>query len=59
MIILSVNNSADIYGSSRCLLRTMELFARDGHEVHVVVPCTGPLVSLLEDRGIKVHIHKT
>jgi glycosyltransferase involved in cell wall biosynthesis len=58
MIILSVNNSADIYGSSRCLLRTMELFARDGHEVHVVVPCTGPLVGLLEDRGIKVHIHK-
>ena len=58
MIILSVNNSADIYGSSRCLLRTMELFARDGHEVHVVVPCTGPLVGLLEDKGIKVHIHK-
>ena len=36
----------------------MELFARDGHEVHVVVPCTGPLVGLLEDKGIKVHIHK-
>ena len=58
MIILSVNNSADIYGSSRCLLRMMELFAKDGHDVHVVVPCTGPLVGLLEDKGIKVHIHK-
>jgi glycosyltransferase involved in cell wall biosynthesis len=58
MIILSVNNSADIYGASRCLLRMMELFAKAGHEVHVVVPCTGPLVSLLEDKGIKVHIHK-
>ena len=58
MIILSVNNSADIYGSSRCLLRMMELFAKDGHDVHVVVPCIGPLVGLLEDKGIKVHIHK-
>ena len=58
MIILSVNNSADIYGSSRCLLRMMELFAKDGHDVHVVVPCVGPLVGLLEDKGIKVHIHK-
>ncbi|RSL15661.1 glycosyltransferase involved in cell wall biosynthesis [Edaphobacter aggregans] len=58
MIILSVNNSADIYGASRCLLRMMELFAKAGHEVHVVVPCTGPLVGLLEDKGIKVHIHK-
>jgi glycosyltransferase involved in cell wall biosynthesis len=58
MIILSVNNSADIYGSSRCLLRMMELFAKDGHDVHVVVPCMGPLVGLLEDKGIKVHIHK-
>jgi glycosyltransferase involved in cell wall biosynthesis len=58
MIILSVNNSADIYGSSRCLLRMMELFAKDGHDVHVVVPCIGPLVGLLEDKGIKVHIHE-
>src|SRR5580704_11368214 len=58
MIILSVNNSADIYGSSRCLLRMMELFAKDGHDVHVVVSCIGPLVGLLEDKGIKVHIHE-
>ncbi|HEY6376207.1 MAG TPA: glycosyltransferase family 4 protein, partial [Edaphobacter sp.] len=34
------------------------LFAKDGHDVHVVVPCTGPLVGLLEEKGIKVHIHK-
>jgi glycosyltransferase involved in cell wall biosynthesis len=58
MIILSVHNSADIYGSSRCLLRMMEPFVKDGHDVHVVVPCTGPLVGLLEEKGIKVHIHK-
>src|SRR5579871_1322210 len=58
MIILSVHNSADIYGSSRCLLRMMEPFVKDGHDVHVVVPCTGPLVGLLEEKGVKVHIHK-
>ena len=52
MIILSVHNSADIYGASRCLLRMMTLFVKDGHEVHVVLPCRGPLVRLLEKSGV-------
>lgn len=56
MIILSVHNSADIYGASRCLLRIMRLFVKDGHEVHVVLPCKGPLVQLLEKNGIRIHI---
>jgi glycosyltransferase involved in cell wall biosynthesis len=56
MIILSVHNSADIYGASRCLLRNMSLFVRDGHEVHVVLPCRGPLVELLEESGVRIHI---
>ena len=56
MIILSVHNSADIYGASRCLLRIMTLFVRDGHEVHVVLPCQGPLVQLLEKSGVRIHI---
>jgi glycosyltransferase involved in cell wall biosynthesis len=56
MIILSVHNSADIYGASRCLLRIMRLFVKDRHEVHVVLPCRGPLVQLLEKSGVRVHI---
>ena len=56
MIILSVHNSADIYGASRCLLRTMSFFVKDGHEVHVVLPCRGPLVQLLAKSGVRIHI---
>jgi glycosyltransferase involved in cell wall biosynthesis len=33
-------------------------FARDGHEVHVVLPNSGPLVNLLVEDGIKVHIYR-
>ncbi len=56
MIILSVHNSADIYGASRCLLRNMRLFVKDGHEVHVVLPCRGPLVQLFEESGVRIHV---
>ncbi len=57
MRILSVNNTADIYGASRCMERVFSRFAEAGHEVHAVVPERGPLVPLLEARGIHVHIH--
>ncbi len=57
MKILSINNTADIYGASRCMERVFSRFAEDGHEVHAVLPEAGPLVALLETRGIHVHIH--
>lgn len=56
VVILSVHNTSDIYGASRCLHRTLELFARSGHEIHVVMPADGPLTELLQSSGIKVHI---
>lgn len=58
MKILSVNNTADIYGASRCMERVFGRFAQDGHEVHAVLPERGPLAGLLEARGVKVHIHR-
>ncbi len=58
MKILSVNNTADIYGASRCMERVFGRFAEDGHEVHAVLPERGPLVELLEARGVRVHIHR-
>jgi len=58
MKILSVNNTADIYGASRCMERVFSRFAEYGHEVHVVLPAHGPLVNLLQARGIHVHIHR-
>jgi glycosyltransferase involved in cell wall biosynthesis len=57
MNILSVNNTVDLYGASRCMLRVFGRFAEDGHEVHAVLPENGPLVDLLEAKGVHVHIH--
>lgn len=57
MKILTVNNTADIYGASRCLERVFGCLAEDGHEVHAVLPERGPLAALLEARGIQVHVH--
>jgi glycosyltransferase involved in cell wall biosynthesis len=57
MNILSVNNTADIYGASRCMERVLGRFAERGHKVHAVVPEHGPLVELLEAKGVRVHIH--
>jgi glycosyltransferase involved in cell wall biosynthesis len=58
MRILCVNNTADLYGASRCMERVFGRLAEAGHEVHAVIPCRGPLVSLLETRGVHVHIHR-
>jgi glycosyltransferase involved in cell wall biosynthesis len=58
MKILTVNNTADIYGASRCLERVFGRFAEDGHEVHAVLPEHGPLAELLQAHGIAVHIHQ-
>jgi len=57
MRILSVNNTADLYGASRCLERVFGRFAAAGHEVHVVLPENGPLVEMLEAKGVHVHLH--
>jgi glycosyltransferase involved in cell wall biosynthesis len=58
MKILSVNNTADIYGASRCMERVFGRFAQEGHDVHAVLPERGPLADLLEARGVRVHIHR-
>lgn len=36
-------------------MKMLRLFARDGHQVHVVVPNDGPVVELLQADGISVH----
>ncbi len=56
MKILSINNTADIYGASRCMERVFGRLAEEGHEVHAVLPESGPLVAMLEARGVRVHI---
>jgi glycosyltransferase involved in cell wall biosynthesis len=58
MKILSVNNTSDLYGASRCMERLFGRFVQDGHEVHVVLPERGPLAAHLEACGVHVHIHR-
>ena len=52
--ILYVNNSADLYGASRALLRILGPLAERGLEAVVVVPERGPLLERIEALGIKV-----
>ncbi len=52
--ILYVNNSADLYGASRALLRILAPLTARGFEAVVVVPERGPLLERIEALGIKV-----
>jgi glycosyltransferase involved in cell wall biosynthesis len=52
--ILFVNNSADIYGASRCLVRLIERLDPQRFEAVVVLPERGPLDPLLARTRAKV-----
>ncbi len=56
MRLLLVNNTADLYGASRCLLRLAQRLVHAGHTVCVVVPVEGPLLSELSQVGCQVVI---
>jgi glycosyltransferase involved in cell wall biosynthesis len=57
MRILSIHNSADIYGASRCIERLAKRLNSDGHRLFVVLPRDGPLKKLLEAAGARVILH--
>jgi glycosyltransferase involved in cell wall biosynthesis len=52
--ILYVNNSADLYGASRALLRVLAPLRERGFEPVVVVPERGPLQAKIEELGMQV-----
>lgn len=54
--ILAVHHDADLYGSDKSFLRTLRALKGTEFNSIVVVPHNGPLVSLLRDEGIEVHI---
>jgi glycosyltransferase involved in cell wall biosynthesis len=56
--ILFVHSGSDLYGASRSLLRLSSRLARDGATVEVVLPHEGPLVSLLQQNGVKVLVQE-
>jgi len=58
MRILYIANVSDLYGASRSLLRLAGQGARDGDEVHVILPGDGPLRAQLEASGVEVSVHQ-
>ncbi len=54
MKILLIHHVADLYGSSRSLLRLATRLVADGHTVRVVLQEDGPLRTALESAGVAV-----
>jgi glycosyltransferase involved in cell wall biosynthesis/ADP-heptose:LPS heptosyltransferase len=55
--VLHINNSADIYGASRNLLRLLKHIDRRRIQPMVILPEPGPLQQLIEAEGIEVILH--
>lgn len=54
--VLLVHNSADIYGASRSLLRLVSRLDRNRFIPSVLLPVSGPLQLLLEEKGVRVFV---
>ncbi len=57
--VLVAHPSADLYGSDRVLLETIEGLRRSGAQVVVTLPASGPLVPEIERRGASVVLSPT
>ncbi len=55
--VLYINNSADIYGASRCLVRILKGLDRERFFPLVVLPENGPLKKEIESLGVEVVTH--
>lgn len=55
-VIAFVHQSADLYGSDRVLLDAVDVVSGAGADVVVLVPCDGPLVQVLRQRGVETHV---
>ena len=38
-----VHSSNDVYGASKVLISLIEIFIKKGYEIHLILPCDGPL----------------
>lgn len=54
--ILYLHSSSDLYGSDRCLLRTIEGLGPTQLNPIVCLPCDGPLVEELHKLGVVTHV---
>jgi glycosyltransferase involved in cell wall biosynthesis len=55
-IALVAHPSPDLYGSDRQLLESVGALAGSDYEVVTVLPCAGPLVDMLRQRGSRVQL---
>ena len=56
MNILILHSSSGLYGASKILLQTIDIYANENSAITVILPEDGLLVSKLEERGVKVII---
>ena len=54
--VLIAHPSADLYGSDRVMLETVDAMVAEGRQVAVTLPADGPLVRLIQERGARVEI---
>lgn len=55
--VLFIHSSSELYGSDRSLLNIVKNIDRDEYNVHVILPCAGPLVEEMKKiSNIKVNI---
>ena len=57
--LLVAHPSAELYGSDRVLLESVEALVRDDFDVVVALPTSGPLIAELERRGAAVVLCRT
>lgn len=56
--ILFIHSSAELYGSDKSLLNIVNNMDYEEFEVHIILPCEGPLVNKLkENKNVKVNIY--
>lgn len=56
MNILFIHQSADLYGSDRVLVWLLECMQGSAFKPIVLIPCDGPLRTVLEGIGVETHI---
>ena len=59
MKYLFLHCTADLYGASRMMLRTINKLVEDNHSVYVVLPYSGPLVDALKNNNVSVIVTNT
>ena len=59
MKYLFLHCTADLYGASRMMLRTINKLVEDNHSVYVVLPYSGLLVDELKNNNVSVIVTNT